>query len=602
MTVKLRDQRSTLHSKFLKLMVGFLCVLTILLFVAVTILPSEGLATAMMNSSIMIPVIVMSFACAAAFITYITKPLRRLAREIDDFAADNMKRDFQMGGLDEMGELGDSFSAMTQRVQRNIEKIQKLAYVDRTTQLPNREYFRKELTRSINRTFRTGKSGALLFVDLDGFKQVNDTLGHDLGDKLLLQFSKRISKVLRAEDLVGFGMLDPNAIASDIPTDSDDAKLAPDKHRVLARLGGDEFTVLLSEIKAETDAATVARRIINAANEPFEIDGAQVSIGASIGIATFPRDGADYQSVLNNADLAMYQAKEDGKNVFRYFSEELNTHATNRLKIESELRVALKKGDEFVLHYQPKIDCNTGRPTADEALLRWNHPEKGMLYPGDFIPIAEECGLIGHIGDWVLAEACAQLSIFDSQGLDLGMAINISPTQTIHPNFAVNVLNAVKTSGIDPAKLELEITNSLLPENLDCAQSNFSKIASRGIQFAVDDFGGGLDGLFYLENLPVQIFKIDYKFVNALENPDNKRAPAVVKSILGIAKSLNLKTVAEGVETQEQLDFLKENGCDFVQGYFLARPQPVQELNDWLNAWKKGKSANGERNAKKKVA
>lgn len=602
MTVKLSEQRSTLHSQFLKLMVGFLFVLSMLLLVAAVVLPSEGLVAAMMKSNIMIPVFLMSFACAAVFITYVTKPLRRLAREIDDFAADNMKRDFKMGGLEEMGELGQSFSAMTERIQRNIEKIQKLAYVDRTTQLPNREYFRKELTRSINRTFRTGKSGALLFVDLDGFKQVNDTLGHDLGDKLLLQFSKRISKVLRAEDLVGFGMLDPHTIASDTSADSDDVDRVPDKHRVLARLGGDEFTVLLSEIKAETDAATVARRIINAANEPFEIDGAQVTIGASIGIATFPRDGADYQSVLNNADLAMYQAKEDGKNVFRYFSEELNLHATNRLQIESELRAALKSGDEFVLHYQPKIDCVTGRPVSVEALLRWNHPEKGMLYPADFITIAEECGLIGHIGDWVLAEACAQLSIFDSQGLDIGMAINISPTQTIHPNFAVNVLNAVKNSGINPAKLELEITNSLLPENMDCAQNNFSKIASRGIQFAVDDFGGGLDGLFYLEKLPVQIFKIDYKFVNALDNPDDKRAPAVVKSILGIAKSLNLKTVAEGVETQEQLDFLKENGCDFVQGYFLARPQPVKELNEWLGVWKKGSATTERKIAKKKVA
>ncbi|MBL4890754.1 MAG: EAL domain-containing protein [Rhizobiaceae bacterium] len=601
MTVKLHEQRSTLHSQFLKLMVGCLFVLSMLLLVAAVVLPSEGLVTAMMKSTIMIPVFLMSFACAAAFITYVTKPLRRLSREIDDFAADNLKRDFKMSGLNEMGELGASFSAMTERVQRNIEKIQKLAYVDRTTQLPNREYFRKELTRSINRTFRTGKSGALLFVDLDGFKQVNDTLGHDLGDKLLLQFSKRISKVLRAEDLVGFGMLDPHAIASDASIDGDDIE-APTKHRVLARLGGDEFTVLLSEIKAETDAATVARRIINAANEPFEIDGAQVTIGASIGIATFPRDGADYQSVLNNADLAMYQAKDDGKNVFRYFSEELNLHATNRLQIESELRTALKNGDEFVLHYQPKIDCSTGRPVSVEALLRWNHPEKGMLYPGDFIPIAEECGLIGHIGDWVLAEACAQLSIFDSQGMDLGMAINISPTQTIHPNFAVDVLNAVKTSGINPAKLELEITNSLLPENMDCAQSNFTKIASRGIQFAVDDFGGGLEGLFYLENLPVQIFKIDYKFVKALDNPDDKRAPAVVKSILGIAKSLNLKTVAEGVETEEQLDFLKKNGCDFVQGYFLARPQPVKELNEWLSVWKKENSVKEVKITKRKVA
>lgn len=601
MIVRLRDQRSGLQTQFLKLIVGFLFVLSMLLLVAAVVLPEEGLVSAVLKVSIVVPTLLISFACAALFMTYVTKPLRRLTREMEDFSGDNLKRDFKMSGLEEMGELAQSFSDMTARVQRNIEKIQKLAYVDRTTQLPNREYFRKELTRSINRTFRTGKSGALLFVDLDGFKQVNDTMGHDLGDKLLLEFSKRITKVLRAEDLVGFGMLDPGAIATDHALDAEDVPV-PAKHRVLARLGGDEFTVLLSEIKAETDAATVARRIINAANEPFEIDGAQVTIGASIGIATFPRDGADYQSVLNNADLAMYQAKEDGKNIFRYFSEELNLHAENRLRIEGELRSALKNGNEFVLHYQPKIDCDTGRPVAVEALLRWNHPKKGMLYPGDFITIAEECGLIGHIGDWVLTEACTQLSIFDSLGHDLRMAINISPTQTIHPNFAGNVLSAIKETGISPDKLELEVTNSLLPENMDCAQSNFTKLASRGIQFAVDDFGGGLDGLFYLENLPVQIFKIDYKFISALEDEDDKRAPSVVQSILGIAKSLNLKTVAEGVETQEQLDFLKKNGCDFVQGYFLARPQPVEELTEWLNVWKKKSVTKKTETTKKKVA
>lgn len=600
MTVKLREQSDGLQTRFIKLMLGFLFILSILLLVAAVVLPGEGLMVAAQKTTIWIPALLISFAFAAAFMTYVTKPLRRLIREMNDFTADNLKRDFKMNGLAEMGELGQSFSAMTSRIQLNIEKIQKLAYVDRTTQLPNREYFRKELTRSINRTFRTGKSGALLFVDLDGFKQVNDTMGHDLGDKLLLKFSKRITKVLRAEDLIGFGMLDPNAIVSDQSGREDD--LVPANHRVLARLGGDEFTVLLSEIKAETDAATVARRIINAANEPFEIDGAQVTIGASIGIATFPRDGADYQTVLNNADLAMYLAKEDGKNIFRYFSEELNLHATNRLKIENELRAAIKKGNEFVLHYQPKIDCKDGRPVAVEALMRWNHPERGMLYPGDFIPIAEECGLIGHLGDWVLTEACAQLSIFDSLGHDLSMAINISPTQTIHPNFAGNVLAAVKEYDIDPHKLELEITDSLLPENMDNAQRNFSKLASRGIQFAVDDFGGGLTGLFYLENLPVQIFKIDYKFVKALDNPDDKRSESVVKSILGIAKSLNLRTVAEGVETEEQLEFLKENGCDFVQGYYLARPQPVLELTEWMNGWKSKTNIDIPKVANKKIA
>ena len=573
---------------FLRLSAGFLCVS--LLFFAAWVFSWEFLAIFSRDS---IGILLILFFCllgVAAFVAYITKPLRRLTREMNEFSAGNLKGDIKIEGL---GELGRAFVSMTSNVQGKMDDIHKLAYVDSVTQLPNRECFRKELETTIASAIADRSSGALLFVDLDGFKRVNDTMGHDLGDKLLFLFSQRIAGILRNEDLVSFGNVesDPSPLAQ-VPgllRETKEAladRRAPVKKQMLARLGGDEFTVLLPQIRVETDAATVAQRIIEATNEPFEIDGAHISIGASIGIATFPRDGADYRSVVKNADLAMYKAKEDGKNRFRYFSEELNLHAKNRLRMEADLRTALNNNDQFVLFYQPKFDCKTGIVVGVEALLRWNHPQKGLLYPNDFIPIAEECGLIGGITDWVLHAACRELAMYDQFEVELSLAVNISPILMNHPEFADNVLAIIQSTGVDPARLELEITGSFHPGNMNAVQPNFTKLAERGICFAVDDFKGGVSGLLDLAELPLHIFKIDDDLVASLEDTDDKRAASIIKSLLVMAKSLNLKTVAEGVETEKQLEFLIEHGCEYVQGFHLSRPKPAPVLAEWMKIGK----------------
>ncbi len=316
----------------------------------------------------------------------ITAPLLRLADSAKQVADGELDHAMPIEGPNEIRQLGGAFSGMIGKLKENIEQIYELAYVDRTTQLPNREFFRKELTRAIRRAVRQKVTGGLLFVDLDGFKRVNDTHGHDAGDMILSQFSERLANVLRAEDLIAFKAM--NAME----TEEGDSDNANKNKQMLARLGGDEFTVLLSEIREPTDAATVSQRIIEAVSEPFTINGAQITIGASVGIAIFPRDGSDYQTILKSADMAMYQAKDEGKNTYRYFSAELNAEASRRMEIEQDLRVALEEDNQLELYYQPKIHCATALPKSAEALIRWKHPEKGVIPPLDFINIAEDCG------------------------------------------------------------------------------------------------------------------------------------------------------------------------------------------------------------------
>jgi len=284
-----------------------------------------------------------------------------------------------------------------------------------------------------------------LFVDLDGFKRVNDTHGHDAGDAILSQFSERLANVLRAEDLIAFKAM--NAME----TEEGDSDNANKNKQMLARLGGDEFTVLLSEIREPTDAATVSQRIIEAVSEPFDINGAKINIGASVGIAIFPRDGSDYQTILKSADMAMYQAKDEGKNTYRYFSSELNAEASRRMEIEQDLRVALQANNQLELYYQPKIHCASALPKSAEALIRWKHPKKGMIPPLDFINIAEDCGLILPLGKWVLQQACKQLKQFENDGIDISIAVNISTAQFERPDLSDIVIEVLKETGANPA-------------------------------------------------------------------------------------------------------------------------------------------------------
>ncbi|MEZ5800324.1 MAG: diguanylate cyclase [Nitratireductor sp.] len=380
----------------------------------------------------MVPILIAGLLFSAGLVSQITLPLRRLSVAAMAFSAGDLNLKIKVEGAREIRQLGEAFASMIEKLKANIEQIYELAYVDRITQLPNREYFRMELTRAINKAQRTNVAGALLFVDLDGFKRVNDTLGHDLGDKLLGKFAERISQVVRSDDTISY------QAAAEFEKNTEEQEAREKEKQVLARLGGDEFTILLAEIREETDAATVARRIIRAVSEPFDIGGTEVRIGASVGIATFPRDGADYQSVLKSADMAMYLAKEEGKNTFRFFSEEWNDRASKRMQIETDLRRTGRRRTRASL--PAKVDCKTGAPTSLEALVRWHHPQNGMVHPGEFISIAEECGLILQLGKWVLKAACSQICEFEDAGMVLPIAVNISMQQFEQQDFSDWVL------------------------------------------------------------------------------------------------------------------------------------------------------------------
>ena len=529
----------------------------------------------------LVPILSLGIILAGILVNQITRPLLSLANTAKQVANGDLERAMPIEGPNEIRQLGSAFSGMICKLKENIEQIYELAYVDRTTQLPNREFFRKELTRAIRRAVRQKVTGGLLFVDLDGFKRVNDTHGHDAGDIILSQFSERLANVLRAEDLIAFKAM--NAME----TEEGDSDNANKNKQMLARLGGDEFTVLLSEIREATDAATVSQRIIEAVSEPFEVNGAKINIGASVGIAIFPRDGSDYQTILKSADMAMYQAKEEGKNTYRYFSAELNAEASRRMEIEQDLRVALEEGNQLELYYQPKIHCASALPKSAEALIRWMHPEKGMIQPLDFINVAEDCGLILPLGRWVIQQACEQLKQFEDEGIDISIAVNISTAQFERPDLSDIVIEVLEDTGANPANLELELTESMAMQNPDVALSHINVLKKLGVRFAIDDFGTGYSNLSQLSRLPFDVFKIDRSFVNKLTNREDEHGRIIVRTILGMANSLNYETVAEGVETISQLEFLSEYGCTYAQGYYFARPMPTKEFHQWYSAWNK---------------
>ena len=529
----------------------------------------------------LVPILSLGIILAGILVKQITSPLLRLSNTAKQVANGDLDRLMPIEGPNEIRELGSAFSGMIAKLKENIEQIYELAYVDRTTQLPNREFFRKELTRAIRRAVRQKVTGGLLFVDLDGFKRVNDTHGHDAGDAILSQFSERLANVLRAEDLIAFKAM--NAME----TEQGDSDNANKNKQMLARLGGDEFTVLLSEIREPTDAATVSQRIIEAVSEPFDINGAKINIGASVGIAIFPRDGSDYQTILKSADMAMYQAKDEGKNTYRYFSSELNAEASRRMEIEQDLRIALEENNQLELYYQPKIHCASALPKSAEALIRWKHPEKGMIPPLDFINIAEDCGLILPLGKWVLEQACLKLKEFENDGIDISIAVNISTAQFERPDLSDIVIEALEETGANPAKLELELTESMAMQNPDIALNHINVLKKLGVRFAIDDFGTGYSNLSQLSRLPFDVFKIDRSFVDKLTNREDEHGRIIVRTILGMANSLNYETVAEGVETVSQLEFLAEYGCTYAQGYYFARPMPSKEFYQWYSAWNK---------------
>ena len=438
----------------------------------------------------------------------------------------------------------DNFDRAEEKTQAE-DHIKYLATHDGLTDLPNRAMFNQLLNASIESARRHDRKFALLFIDLDRFKIINDTLGHADGDALLIEVATRLKQNLRASDVV-------------------------------ARLGGDEFVVILTDLKDEHYASTIARKLLSSVMHPVELRGQECRVTASIGVAIFPENGRDEQTLVKNADMAMYLAKEEGKNDVRFFSNDMKTQSIERLMMENNLRKALER-DEFVLHYQPKIDLKTGRITGVEALLRWNQPDLGMLPPHQFIPLAEETGLIVPIGRWVLKTACAQHVAWQRQGFPpIYMAVNISPRQFQHDQLLQDIDETLAVTGMRPELLELEVTESMVMQNVDRAAVLLSSIKERGVRLAMDDFGTGYSSMSLIKRFPIDTLKIDRSFVREL--PENNDDKAIADAIIGLGKALGVTIVAEGVETGGQQTFLRDHACDEMQGYLFSRPMPADKI------------------------
>jgi diguanylate cyclase (GGDEF)-like protein len=422
---------------------------------------------------------------------------------------------------------------------------------DVLTGLPNRALVNDRISQAIALAHRHGAKFAVLFLDLDGFKHINDSLGHAVGDKLLQSIARRLQAHVRGSDTV-------------------------------SRQGGDEFVVLLSEIAHARDAAISAQKIITALVEPHSVDGHQLQITTSMGISIYPSAGQDAETLIKTADTAMYSAKENGRNNYKFFEPEMNIRAVERQSIEASLRGALER-QEFALHYQPMINLKTGEITGAEALLRWEHPTKGPIPPAQFIPVAEVCGLIVPIGKWVLREACQQARAWLDAGLPFcGMAVNISAMEFRDDNFLPGVFAALEDSGLDPKCLELELTESVLMQRAQVTESILKTLRARGVHLAVDDFGTGYSSLSYLRKFPIDALKIDQSFVRQITSAPGETT--IVTAVIGMGRNLKLRVVAEGVETQEELAFLQAHQCDEAQGYYFSKPVPPREFAHLLKA------------------
>jgi diguanylate cyclase (GGDEF)-like protein/PAS domain S-box-containing protein len=432
----------------------------------------------------------------------------------------------------------------SEALKESEEQFRKLAHYDILTALPNRALFYDRLGHAIAQAKRNGWVLAVLFIDVDRFKHVNDTFGHAAGDLLLKQVSERLGDCVRSDDTVG-------------------------------RLSGDEFAIVLSRLAAPEDAATVAKKVVEKLNTPFQLEGAELFVTASIGITVFPTDSKDQDTLIRNADVAMYRAKDRGRNNYQFYTPEMNRRTREMLNMEGELRRALER-DELVLHYQPKVSIAARQVTGVEALLRWRHPERGLVPPDDFIPLLEETGLIVQAGEWVLKAVCAQLKTWQREGTGvLPVAINLSARQFLSPTLGDTIRLALEESGVRPGLLEVEITESSIMSDAAEATRTLEYLEALGVRSAIDDFGTGYSSLTYLKRFPLRALKIDGSFVrDVTTDPDDA---AIIRAVISMAHSLGLKVIAEGVETEAQLEFLMRERCDEVQGFLFSPAVPGDE-------------------------
>jgi diguanylate cyclase len=461
--------------------------------------------------------------------------------------------------LDEIGSLARDFNTMLTQIEirdrelahelaercRAEERLDRLAHFDTVTSLPNRYYFNERLNDAVSRATRFGDPVGLLFLDLDNFKIVNDTLGHHVGDELLRRVAVRLEKALRSGDMI-------------------------------CRIGGDEFAVILPNVADHEQAARVATKCLEAVADPFDIEGNEVYVTVSIGISVCPRDTTDAADLLKQADTAMYHAKARGRNAYQLFLPEMRGKAQKRLILETSLRRAIER-EEFLLHYQPQVDLASGKVVAVEALVRWQHPDLGLVSPLEFIPIAEETGLIVPVGDGVLRTACAQARAWlDGSVGPLRMAVNLSGRQFREDGLVEQVLAILRETGLPPDLLELEITESTLMDAGPTTIERLHQLRAAGVHLAIDDFGTGYSSMNYLKRFPVGMLKVDRSFV--CELPGDADDAAITQAIIAMARSLNIGVTAEGVETQAQADFLAQAGCTLTQGFLFAHPLPADDV------------------------
>ena len=436
------------------------------------------------------------------------------------------------------------------RVHQSQGHIDFLTNFDGLTGLPNRALGRDRLQAAVAQAERDGGRAALLHLDLDNFKTINDSLGHSAGDQALLDASARIQSALQ-------------------PTDT------------LCRQGGDEFLVVLGALATEDEAANRANQIMAALADPFRLQSLDVAVTASMGIALYPEDGLDFEQLLQRADTAMYQAKAAGRNAFRFFDTGMNTAMLKSLHLASALRTALER-DELMLHYQPQFDLASGRIVGAEALMRWRHPDMGLIPPGSFIPVAEDSGLIGSIGKWALEEACREARRWRDLGMDLVMSVNLSPAQFKREDLEYSLLNAMEEAGLPGSALELELTESMLLADTPSLRQKLRNLREMGLSFAIDDFGTGYSNLSYLQRFEVERLKIDQSFVRRL--PHSPQDEAIVHAIIQMAKSLNLATVAEGIEDEATLARLQALGCTTGQGFYWSRAVASEDFQAFYQA------------------
>jgi predicted signal transduction protein with EAL and GGDEF domain/PAS domain-containing protein len=468
------------------------------------------------------------------------------------------------GLLDSARSLGRQIGQFLQR-KAVEEHVHHLAFNDPLTNLPNRSMFNRQLGHALMQATRHNKRLAVLFIDLDRFKVINDTLGHDAGDRLLREMSRRLSACLRQGDTL-----------SHLDRKESRALGEGTGREILARLGGDEFVVLIEDLQEVEQAAQVASKLLDALLVPYRLDDYPVHITASIGVAVFPEDGRDERTLMKHADIAMYRTKESGKNNFQFYSSQMDQHTHALLALESDLRFALHRR-EFRLCYQAKFDIATGQITGTEALVRWQHPTVGMMAPDQFIPIAEETGLVVPLGKWVLDQACAQNMEWQRHGVEpLRIAVNLSARQFANESLLGDIAASLRNSGMPPSLLELEITESTVMRNPDKVIFVLDRLKRMGVRVAIDDFGIGYSSLVQLKRLPIDIIKIDRSFIK--DCPDDFADVAITRAVIGIGKSLNLQVVAEGVETSRHWHFVRDNGCNEMQGFLCSAPLSADDF------------------------